>query len=95
MPVSSERYFISIANGQNGTPVSEIKIHCHFVHLPFSNFSYYTIMFQESQYFESGVIYKLAVVIISLALASNHNSLVPSKVLTGFSGSNKKLRIFP
>ena len=37
MPVSSERYITSIANGQNGTSISDIKILHHFVHLPFSN----------------------------------------------------------
>ena len=35
---------ISIANGQNGSPVSEIKIHCHFVHLPFIVFHIVTVV---------------------------------------------------
>ena len=36
---------ISIANGQNGSPVSGIKIHCHFVHLPFIVFHIVTVRF--------------------------------------------------
>lgn len=50
MPVGSERYITSIANGQNGSPSHKIKIHHHFVHLPFSIFYNYTLLHQESQY---------------------------------------------
>ena len=44
MPVV-QKDIISIANGQNGSPVSEIKIHCHFVHLPFIVFHIVTVRF--------------------------------------------------
>ena len=58
--VNSERYIHqSITNGQNGTSISDVKILHHFVHLPFSIFYNYTLPYQESQYFESGVLYKL------------------------------------
>ena len=51
MPVGSERYITSIANGQNGSPSHKIKIHHHFVHLPFSNFYQYSTDSVKSQYF--------------------------------------------
>mgnify|MGYP003289883243 CR=1 FL=1 len=51
MPVSSERYITSIANGQNGSPSHKIKIHCHFVHLPFISFYQYSTDSMKSQYF--------------------------------------------
>ena len=51
MPVSSERYIASIANGQNGSPSHKIKIHCHFVHLPFISFYQYSTDNIKSQYF--------------------------------------------
>ena len=52
MPVGSERYITSIANGQNGSPSHKIKIHCHFVHLPFKCFYQYSTDGVESQYFK-------------------------------------------
>lgn len=51
MPVGSERYITSIANGQNGSPSHKIKIHCHFVHLPFKCFYQYSTDSMKSQYF--------------------------------------------
>ena len=51
MPVSSERYITSIANGQNGSPIHRITIHHHFVHLPFKCFYQYITDSVKSQYF--------------------------------------------
>ena len=51
MPVSLERYFTSIANGQNGSPIHKIKIHHHFVHLPFISSYQYSTDSMKSQYF--------------------------------------------
>ena len=52
MPVVSERYITSIANGQNGSPNHKIKIHHHFVHLPFISFYQYSTDSVKSQYFK-------------------------------------------
>lgn len=43
--------FRSIANGQNGSPVSAIKIH-HFVHLPFTILFNFNTISTGCQYFE-------------------------------------------
>ena len=51
MPVGFERYITSIANGQNGSPSHKIKIHHHFVHLPFISFYQYSTDSMKSQYF--------------------------------------------
>lgn len=36
--MNANKDITSTANGQNGTPKLYVKIHCHFVHLPFGNF---------------------------------------------------------